>query len=54
MLARERSYKTGRNYLDALSGVLGYALELELLETNPVWTGSGTFSGAGGGGNLGR
>ena len=34
--SRGRSTKTGRNYLDALSGVLGYAAELGLLETNPV------------------
>jgi len=31
-----RSTKTGRNFLDALAGVLGYAVELELLETNPI------------------
>ena len=31
-----RSWKTGRNYLDALSGVLNYALELGLVEKNPV------------------
>ena len=33
---RGRSTKTGRNYLDALSGVLGYGAELGLLDANPV------------------
>jgi integrase len=31
-----RSAKTGRNYLDALSGVLALAVDAELLEANPV------------------
>ncbi len=31
-----RSTKTGRNYLDTLSGVLGYAMELKLIQANPV------------------
>jgi len=30
------SPKTGKNRLDALSAVLGYAIDLELIETNPV------------------
>jgi len=30
------SIKTGRSYLDALSGVLGYAQDLGLLDSNPV------------------
>ena len=33
---RGRSPKTGRNHLDALSGVLGMAVDSELLEVNPV------------------
>ena len=33
---RGRKTKTGRNYLDALAGVLGYAVELEILDSNPV------------------
>src|SRR5262249_19634064 len=36
VIAKERSTKTGRNFLDALAGVLGYAVELELIDTNPV------------------
>ena len=31
-----RSQKTGRNYLDALSGVLALAVDSEVLEANPV------------------
>ncbi len=31
-----RSAKTGRNYLDALSGVLALAVDSEVLEANPV------------------
>ncbi len=34
--AKGRSTKTGRNFLDAVAGVLAYAVELELLDTNPV------------------
>ena len=34
--AKGRSPKTGRNRLDALSAVLGYAVDLELMEVNPV------------------
>ena len=30
------STKTGRSYLNALSGVLAYAQDLGILETNPV------------------
>jgi hypothetical protein len=33
-----RSVKTGRAYLDVLSNVLGYAVELEVIEANPVPT----------------
>jgi len=33
---KRRSTKTGRNFLDAITGVLMYAIELELLDTNPV------------------
>ncbi len=36
MDAEGRSIKTGRNLLDTISGVLVYALELELIEENPV------------------
>ena len=31
-----RSVRTGRAYLDVLSNVLGYAVDLEEIETNPV------------------
>ncbi len=31
-----RSIKTRRNYLAAITGVLGYAVDLELIEANPV------------------
>jgi integrase len=34
--AKGRSQSTGMNYLSALSGVLGYATDLELLSENPV------------------
>ncbi len=33
-----RSVRTGKAYLDVLSNVLGYAVELEVIETNPVPT----------------
>ena len=33
---RGRAAKTGRNHLDALSGVLALAVDSEILETNPV------------------
>ena len=36
VIGRERTVKTGRNYLDVVSGVLGYAHELKLLSENPV------------------
>jgi integrase len=36
VLAAERSPKTGKCYLDVLSSVLGYAVELKLLADNPV------------------
>ena len=32
-----RSPKTGRNYIDALAGVLGYARDLGLIDRNPVY-----------------
>jgi integrase len=31
-----RSHRTGMNYLNAISGVLGYAVDLELIAENPV------------------
>jgi integrase len=36
VLGAERSPKTGKCYLDVLSAVLGYAVELKLLSDNPV------------------
>src|SRR5271157_5225388 len=33
---KKRSPRTGLNYLSALAGVLNYAVDLELLEENPV------------------
>ena len=36
VIGRERKVKTGRNYLDVVSGVLGYAHELKLLSENPI------------------
>ncbi len=36
VVAKKRSTKTGRNYLDTLSGVLRYATELGLLADSPV------------------
>lgn len=36
MEGRGRSRNTGSNYLNALSSVLGYALDLEIIESNPV------------------
>lgn len=33
--ARDRAFKTGKNYLDALSAVLSYAVDLEVLDVNP-------------------
>ncbi len=36
--ARERSPKTGKNYLDVLSAVLSYAVDLEVIEANPADT----------------
>jgi len=33
---RDRSERTGLTYLSALSGVLGYAVDLELIDLNPV------------------
>jgi len=36
VVGRERSTKTGRNYLDALSGVFAHAVGLGFLHSNPV------------------
>ena len=36
VLRAGRSTRTGRAYLDVLSSVLAYAIDLEILETNPV------------------
>jgi integrase len=36
VILAERSVRTGRAYLDVLSNVLGYVVELEVIEANPV------------------
>lgn len=33
---RGSAYKTGKNHLDAISAVLGYAVDLEIIEANPA------------------